>query len=80
MIQLNLAKNNEKVTIVKLNVQDSEKKHLEDMGFVPNASLFVISNHDGDMICYLKESRLAITKNVAKNIMVNIKNQKHDYI
>ncbi|MCQ2609884.1 MAG: ferrous iron transport protein A [Lachnospiraceae bacterium] len=73
MLPLNLTKIGENVSIAKVSALESERKHLLDMGFVEGADIFVVSNNGGDIICYLKESRLGVTKNVAKNIMVNIK-------
>lgn len=73
MLPLNLTKIGENVTIAKVNALESERKHLLDMGFVEGADIFVVSNNSGDIICYLKESRLGITKDVAKNIFINLK-------
>ena len=52
------------------------KKHLGDLGFVPGASLRVISSHNGDMIIDLKGTKLAITREMASKVRTDKLNSK----
>lgn len=46
------------------------KKHLETLGFVPGGSVTVISKIAGNIIVNVKESRIAISKEMAQKIMI----------
>ncbi len=46
------------------------KQHLEDMGFVPGGTVTVVSKNDGNLIVKVKESRLAVSKELAAKIMI----------
>ena len=46
------------------------KKHLADMGFVPGGGVTVVSTIGGNVIVRVKESRVAISKEMAQKIMV----------
>ena len=76
MLPLSLINQGENVIIVKVRSKDSEKKHLEDMGFIASERMHVISNHGGDVIVELKGTKLAITREIADKIFVNIINDE----
>jgi len=46
------------------------KKHLEDMGFVPGAVVKIISTINGSLIVNIKDSRIAVSREMAEKIMV----------
>ena len=46
------------------------KKHLEDMGFVVGSAVTVMNTIGGNLIVKIKESRVAISKEMATKIMV----------
>lgn len=46
------------------------KKHLADMGFVAGSSVTVLSVVGGNIIVKIKESRVAISEEMARKIMV----------
>ncbi len=46
------------------------KKHLEDMGFVVGGAVTVISTIGGNVIVNVKETRVAISREMAQKIMV----------
>lgn len=46
------------------------KKHLEDLGFVVGSTVTVISAQNGNVIVNVKESRIAISREMAQKIMV----------
>jgi len=73
MMPLSFAKAGEKVLIAKIGGNEEVKKHLEDIGFVVGAQVQVISaGGDGNIIVNLKDSRLAITEEMAKKIMISL--------
>ena len=74
MLPLSFIKEGENVIIVKITSKDSEKKHLESLGFIASERMHVVSNHSGDVIVELKGTKLAITKEISAKIFVNIIN------
>lgn len=64
---------NEDFEIVKIKKikDDSQKKLLNNMGFVEGALVSVVSENHGNLIVKIKGSRVAIGKDIAMRIMVN---------
>lgn len=72
MMPLAFAKTGDKVLVARIGGNEEGKKHLEDLGFVVGAQVDIISaSGDGNIIVNLKESRLAITSQMASKIMIN---------
>ena len=46
------------------------RAHLENLGFVPGGSVTVISTISGNLIVNVKETRVAISREMASKIMV----------
>lgn len=46
------------------------KKHLSDLGFVVGGSVSVVAQTGGNLIVNVKESRIAISKEMAQKIMI----------
>lgn len=73
MLPLTLAKTGTKILVARISGNQEMKKHLEDLGFVVGAQAEVISaSGDGNVIVNLKGSRLAITKEMSRKIMVDM--------
>lgn len=63
--------------VTKIGGTQEMKKHLEDLGFVVGSRVSIISaSGDGNIIVNLKESRLAITEQMAQKVMVVPDNTK----
>ena len=45
-------------------------RHLEDLGFVPGEAITVVSRIGGNLIVNIKGSRVALSAELAKNIVV----------
>ena len=60
MMPLNLANVGEETLILKVGGNPETRKHLEDLGFVPG----------GNLIVKVKESRVAISDEMARKIMI----------
>ncbi len=70
MMPLVLAKVGEKNMIKKVGGKPEVKKHLENLGFVAGSNVTVISTIGGNLIVSVKESRIAISGEMASKIMV----------
>jgi len=70
MMPLILAKSGEENIIKKINGTSEIKLHLEDLGFVVGGVVTIISDIGGNLIVNIKESRVAISKEMASKIMV----------
>lgn len=57
-------------TIVKVGGREDTKKFLENLGFVAGAIVTVIASMGGNVIVNIKESRVAISREMAMKIMV----------
>lgn len=70
MMPLMLAGIGEENTIKKIGGNPEIKKHLEDLGFVVGGSVTVVNALGGNVIVNVKESRVAISEEMARRIMV----------
>ena len=60
----------EDLIIKKVGGTSEVKKHLEDMGFTPGERVSVINTLAGNIIVRVKESRVALSNELARRIMV----------
>ena len=72
MLPLMYVKTGDTVKICKVMGRDDSKKHLNDLGFIDGVLAKIVSSHNGDVILNIKESRVAITKEMAEKIMIEI--------
>ena len=70
MIPLSFADHGEMQIIKKIGGSPEVKKHLEDLGLVAGGEVSVISANDGNVILKVKDSRLALSSELAAKIMV----------
>ncbi len=70
MIPLLLAQVGESNLIRHIGGSPEMKKHLEDMGFVAGSDVTVMNTIGGNLIVKIKESRVAISKEMAQRIMI----------
>ena len=70
MMPLLLADPGVESIIKKVGGSPETKKHLEDMGFVAGGSVTVVSTINGNLIVKVKESRIAISREMAGKIMI----------
>ena len=70
MMPLTLANVGEEVMIRRVGGNPQVRTHLENMGFVSGSSVTVISTMGGNLIVNVKESRVAISREMAGKIMV----------
>ncbi len=70
MMPLCYAQRGEENIIKKVGGTPEVKKHLEDLGFVVGGSVVVVNTLQGNVIVNIKESRVAISEEMARKIMV----------
>jgi len=70
MMPLTMARVGESNSIKKLGGKSEIRLHLETMGFVVGAPITVISEISGNVIVSIKESRVAISREMASKIMI----------
>lgn len=70
MMPLALADIGEENIIKKIGGSPEVKKHLENLGFVVGGTVSIINSLGGNVIVNVKESRVAISEEMARKIMV----------
>lgn len=68
---LSMIKQGEPNTIRKVGGKEETRRFIENLGFVAGAEVTVVSEINGNMIVNVKDSRVAIGKDMANKIMVN---------
>lgn len=70
MMPLTLANSNEDYTIIRIGGNPEVKRHLENLGFISGERISVINIVDGNLIVNVKETRIAISREMAQKIMI----------
>ncbi|MBD5541765.1 MAG: ferrous iron transport protein A [Lachnospiraceae bacterium] len=71
MMPLSMVKEGEANIIRKVGGKEETKRFLENLGFVTGGTVTVISEMGGNIIVNVKDSRVAIGKDMANKIMVS---------
>ena len=72
MMPLTMVKTGEENTIKKVGGKEETRRFLENLGFVTGGVVTVVSEIGGNMIVNVKDSRVAIGKDMANKIMVQV--------
>ena len=70
MMPLPMANTGEPVVIKKVGGREDTRKFLESLGFVVGGTVSVISDVQGSLIVNVKDSRIAIGRDMAMKVMV----------
>ncbi len=70
MMPLVLAETGEPLIIKRIGGNPEVKQHLADLGFNVGGQVIVVSMLGGNLIVKVKESRIAVSEELAKRIMV----------
>lgn len=70
MMPLTLCKVGEESIIKRVGGKGDTKKFLESLGFVVGGTVTIISVMNGNLIVNIKESRVAVSKEMACKIMI----------
>ncbi len=70
IMPLSMIGEGETATITRVGGKEETRRFLENLGFVVGAIVTVVSKTGGNVIVNIKESRVAIGKDMATKIMV----------
>ena len=70
MMPLNLASPGEENTVLRVGGSPEVRQHLKELGFVPGSTVTIINTLGGNVIVKVKESRVAISGEMARKIMI----------
>lgn len=70
MMPLTFAKTGVQNFIKKIGGKDETRRHLNNLGFVEGGTVEIVSEMKGNLIVNVKESRIAISKEMANRIVV----------
>lgn len=70
MMPLTFANEGETNVIKRIGGKEEIRRFLENLGFVTGSSVTVISENGGNVIVNVKDSRIAIGKDMAAKIMI----------
>ncbi len=70
MMPLTLANTGDENIIKRIGGNPETKKFLENLGFVVGGTVTVINEMGGNVIVNVKESRVAVSKEMAAKIMI----------
>ncbi len=61
---------NQEVKVLKILTDEKIKKYLESLGITVNSKITILSISGGNVICIVKDGRLALDRNIATKIFV----------
>ena len=67
---LSMAQIGKKNSIKKVGGKEETRQFLANLGFIPGSHVTIITANSGDVIVNVKESRVAISREMASKIMV----------
>ena len=70
MMPLSMVKPGETNTIKKVGGKEETRKFLENLGFVTGGEVTVVSEIEGNLIVNVKDSRVAVGKDMAAKILI----------
>lgn len=70
MLPLTLATVGKESIILRVGGKPEVRAHLENLGFVPGGNVTIVATLGGNLIVNVKESRIAISQEMASKIMV----------
>ena len=71
MMPLSMVEKGKAVIVQRVGGKEETRRFLENLGFVSGATVTVINEASGNLIVNVKESRIAIGKDMANKIMVS---------
>ncbi|MCR4566434.1 MAG: ferrous iron transport protein A [Pseudobutyrivibrio sp.] len=70
MMPLVMAPQGEEQMIKRIGGSEEVKRHLQELGFVPGGHVTVVNEIGGNLIINVKESRVAVDKQLAQKIFI----------
>lgn len=65
-----IAPSGKPLRVVKMSVEEKLKMHLANLGILAGAEIVLLSQQNGDVIIKIKDSKLALNKQLATKITV----------
>lgn len=65
-----IAPTDQELTVIRIATDEKTKKHLESLGITINSKITILSQSGGNIICIVKDGRLALDKDIATKIFV----------
>ena len=70
MMPLTMVQNGEPTVIRRVGGKEETRRFLENLGFVVGGNVTVVSEIDGNLIVNVKDSRVAVGKDMAAKILI----------
>ncbi|HOF99627.1 MAG TPA: FeoA family protein [Clostridia bacterium] len=70
MMPLTMAKTGEENLIKRIGGRAETRRFLENLGFVEGGTITVVAEIAGNVIVRVKDARVAVSREMARNIMV----------
>ena len=70
MMPLSMVKEGEENIIQRVGGKEETRRFLENLGFVVGSDVMVVSKINGDIIVNIKDSRVAISREMANKIVI----------
>jgi ferrous iron transport protein A len=67
---LSLLKSGESGTVKRITGKDDTRRFLESLGFTVGASVSVVSEIGGNMVLRIRDTRVALDRNMARRIVI----------
>ncbi len=67
---LSMARTGEENSIKKVGGKEETRQFLANLGFTPGAHVTIVTKNSGNVIVNIKESRVAVSQEMAAKIMV----------
>ena len=71
-------KNGDQFSIKYLDGTDEQKRHLQNLGFIPTTVINVINTNEDNMIVQVFDSRIAINSEISNNVYGTILNKNKE--
>ena len=72
MMPILMTQAGDNVTVAKITGRNDVKQRLGELGFVAGTPVSIVQSHGGDMIVRIRDSKLALTREMAARIMVEM--------
>ena len=72
MMPIMMTQAGDTVTVAKITGESSVRQRLSELGFTEGTPVDIVQAHKGDMIVRVRNSTLALTREMAAKIMVNM--------
>ncbi len=69
-MSLTSAPQGESMLVIRVTADDKTRRHLENLGIMTGSEITPVSYSDGNMIVRVRDSRIALNRDIADGILV----------